>query len=77
MARIFFLGIVIYLVYKLVFDLIIPVILTAGRMKKQFGNMHQSFTGNHPGQEPSQNSKSSKATSKSAGDYIDFEEVKS
>ena len=77
MARIFFLGIVIYLIYKLIFDLIVPVILTAGRMKKQFGKMHQSFPGSEPDHQASHNGKSSQTNNKPVGDYIDFEEVKS
>ncbi|HMH33567.1 MAG TPA: hypothetical protein VK543_11080 [Puia sp.] len=40
MARVFFLSIVFYLVYRLIFDLIIPVYKTTKQVKRQFNDMH-------------------------------------
>jgi len=70
---------ILYLLYKLVFELIIPVAKTTKQVKKQFGDMnaqmqekmnqHQqnkNYTATKPAEQP-------KAKS---DDYIDFEEVK-
>lgn len=76
----------VYFVYKVIFELIIPVFRTTQKIRQQFGNMQQHMqdqmnaTQNQPGytnqprpnpEQPASASKSSKA-----GDYIDFEEVK-
>jgi hypothetical protein len=80
MARIFLLGIAFYLVYRLVFDLIIPVYKTTVHVKRQFSNMRDQMNGQTNGASTQQQntasaSHSSKAKAKS-GDYIDFEELK-
>ena len=69
-----------YLLYKLVFDFIIPVVKTTKQVKKQFGDMsaqmqekmnqHQQQTNNFTAPK-----KPEAATSKN-DDYIDFEEIK-
>ncbi len=70
---------ILYLLYKLVFDLIIPVAKTTRQVKKQFvdineqmkekmNNFQQAKT-NVPSKQPSQ------PVSKK-DDYIDFEEIK-
>ena len=67
----------IYILYKLIFDFIIPIYQTTKRVKKQFGEMNsrmqehmntynqQPSTGTAPKQEPVKNE-----------DYIDYEEIK-
>lgn len=63
-----------YLLYKLIFDFIIPIYQSTKKIKKQFGEMQDKMQNDinryqsheQPGQpEPTKE-----------GDYIDFEEVK-
>jgi hypothetical protein len=65
---------VIYALYRVIFDFIIPVVRVSGEMKKKMrefqNNMNQTT-------EPEDPIKSSKDNKKKTGDYIDFEEVKS
>ena len=63
-----------YLLYKLVFDFIIPVANTTKQVKKQFGDMHQKMNQFNEEQKK-QNASATKATP-SKEDYIDYEEVK-
>jgi hypothetical protein len=71
-----------YLLYKLVFDFIIPMATTTKDVKKQFSDMQQKmqeqnkkFEQNaHNQQRSTFTNPPKKATSKD--DYIDFEEVK-
>ena len=67
-----------YLLYKLIFDFIIPVAKTTREVKKQFGSMNEKM--NQFGQEQN---KQYSATTPDAGpkkaradDYIEFEEIK-
>jgi hypothetical protein len=77
MADIFLIAIAFYILYKLVFDFIVPVYKTTTHVKEQFRNMHdnmQQHSNNfqkHQEPEP----KKEKANT-SVGEYIDFEEVK-
>jgi Sec-independent protein translocase protein TatA len=70
-----------YLLYKLVFDFIIPVVKTTRQVKKQFGDMTaqmQEKMNQQQQQAPNFNT-AAKATGKPTGksdDYIEFEEVK-
>jgi hypothetical protein len=66
----------IYLLYKLIFDFIIPVYQSTKKIKKQFGDIQSKMQSdmnnfqnrqNQPRQEPAPNKN---------GDYIEFEEVK-
>jgi hypothetical protein len=69
-----------YVLYKLIFELIVPVYKTTRKIKKDFGQMQDrmnNFMKNQqnasqqqaePKEPPSEKSK--------AGDYIDFEEIK-
>jgi hypothetical protein len=77
MFRILFYAFLFYMLYKLVFDFILPVYRTTRQVKKGFremnermrqqtGEFHQS---NHSSQSP-------KVEKTQPGDYIDFEEVK-
>jgi hypothetical protein len=68
-----------YLLYKLVFDFIIPVARTTKQVKKQFGEMnsrmqeHMNQQQPQP-QQPWQHADGNKKTGGS--DYIEFEEIK-
>ena len=64
----------IYILYKLIFDFIIPIYQTTKKVKKQFGEMHskmqdqykrQSTAAPKPPAEPKRNE-----------EYIDYEEIK-
>ncbi len=73
---------VLYLLYKLVFDFIIPVYNTTKQVKKQFGDMQstmQEQMKKQPQQEQNQYSAKNSATAPRQpknDDYIDYEEVK-
>ncbi len=69
----------IYLVYKLIVNVIIPIYRSTKQIKKQFGDMHENRQNMQQGQRPSptpppeQTAKTTKV--KKEGDYIEFEEV--
>ena len=69
----------IYLAYRLVFHLIIPVYKTSKQVKRQFREMHERME-DHINQQQAnqQNAEPQPANKKEqvGGDYIDFEEVK-
>lgn len=78
--RVIFELFVLYLLYKLVFDFIIPVYQTTRQVKKQFGDMQskmqEQMNRHQPGSAPT-NFTAEQPTPKSKDeDYIDFEEVK-
>ena len=63
-----------YLLYKLIFDFIIPVYNSSKKIKKQFGEMQdkmQNDINNYQSQKPRHAEPLRKE-----GDYIDFEEIK-
>jgi len=63
-----------YLLYKLIFDFIIPIYQSTKKIKKQFGEMQdkmQNDINNYQGQKPRP-----AEPLKKEGDYIDFEEIK-
>jgi hypothetical protein len=66
-------GLLIYLVYKFIFDLIIPVYKTTQKIKKGFSDMHNQM--NQQQSSPQSPTKESVPKEKT-GDYIDFEELK-
>ncbi len=67
-----------YLLYKLIFDFIIPVAKTTKQVKKQFGDMHSQMQEKmnqfNSHQQAQSNTKTTASSSKS-DDYIEFEEV--
>ncbi len=73
-----------YFLYKLIFDFIIPIYQTSKRVKKQFGEMQskmqdQMNTFNQQQNSSSKGATSAKTTSQEPSkkeDYIDYEEVK-
>ena len=72
-----FLMFVGYLVFKLVFDFIIPIYRTTRQVRKGFREMHQRMSQHdqqfHQQEAESQNQNSNKG---GVGEYIDFEEIK-
>ena len=68
----------IYILYKLIFEFIIPVYLSTKKIRKQFGEMQSkmqqdmnAFNKKQPAAEPEP-----EPVKKKEGDYIEFEEVK-
>ena len=62
-------GIVFYLIYKFVFELLVPVTKATSQMKDKIQEMKQQQ------QEQQNNQKKDKPTV-DKGDYIDYEEIK-
>ncbi len=72
-----------YFLYKLIFDFIIPIYQTSKRVKKQFGEMQSKMQDQMNTFNQQQNSSSKAAAGKTTSqepakkeDYIDYEEVK-
>ena len=69
-----------YLLYKLIFDFIIPIYRTSKKVKKQFGEMHSKMQ-EQMNQYNRQNSPQAKTAAsakpeKKKEEYIDYEEIK-
>jgi hypothetical protein len=81
-AEIVFYAILVYLVYKLVFNFIMPVSQVSRQMKEQFRNVRETVQehANHANQAGQQEApdpvKRPDTTRRKADDYIDFEEIK-
>lgn len=75
--RVLFELFVLYLLYKLIFDFIIPVYQTTKQVKQKVGEM-QNTMNEHMKQQASRFSSEQGDPSKNPGkeDYIEFEEVK-
>lgn len=78
--RFLFYAFLLYLAFKLVFDFIIPVVKATRRIRKGFRDMHEQMNRhteqyNHQENYSRQNQNQSNSKG-SAGDYIDFEEIK-
>ncbi len=86
LSEIFFLAIVLYLLYRFIFNFLLPVYKATKQVRQQFRNMQDPmrdprgpsqapFTGSEdPSHAQKQGSRSSGKAP--AGDYIDFEEIK-
>jgi hypothetical protein len=80
--RIVFELFALYLLYKLIFDFVIPVAKTTKQVKKQFNEMSSRMQENMHQQQQQTNNNFSKNTStvtssgKKNDDYIEFEEIK-
>jgi hypothetical protein len=74
MIKFIFFAFLLYLGYKLVFDLILPVYRTTKKVKRGFREMQERMQG----QANQTSAQDNPATPKqnTGGDYIDFEEVK-
>lgn len=77
LSEIFFLAIVLYLLYRFIFNFLLPVVRTTRQVRQQFRNMQENM-GPQQGFEQSQPKQPSRPSSgkPSVGEYIDFEEVK-
>jgi hypothetical protein len=69
-----------YIVYKVIFELVIPIFRVTQKVRRQFNDMQQHMH-NQPNTYQDNHSNPLKPDSKPhttsrAGDYIDFEEVK-
>jgi hypothetical protein len=67
-----------YVLFKLVFDFVIPIYKTTRKVKQSFRDMHQKMQeqqNTDPSYRPSANG-NTKSQQEPLGDYIDFEEVK-
>lgn len=70
---------IIYMVYKVVFDFIVPVYRTTRQMKQKMSDMHQKMQEQERTQQQFNATAAKKTTvtpPKYADDYIDYEEVK-
>jgi len=77
MARIFFLAIVFYLLYRLVFELIIPVFKTTKTVRNQFKDMQDQMQKKAEAfQQKQQGSFTAQKPKSRIGEYIEFEEIK-
>ena len=76
LIRVIFELLVLYLVYKLIFDFIIPVYKTTKQVSQKMGEM-QSKMNNHLNKQQQQaNATAEKPAGPAKEDYIEFEEVK-
>jgi cellobiose-specific phosphotransferase system component IIA len=75
MIKLIFYGLVVYLIYKLIFELVIPVGKASSQMREKIQQMQdqQNFQQQQskPAAEPQKT-----PTAKADKDYIEFEEVK-
>lgn len=77
MLRYLFYAFLIFLAYRLVFHLIIPIYKTSKQVKKQFREMHSRMEDHINQQQANQQAAPPQPENKKVGgDYIDFEEVK-
>lgn len=77
--RYIFWFITIYLLYRLVFNFIIPVWRVSRQMKGQMRDFQNHMNSQGPGMQQTETPKpaqSATSTKSGKGDYIDFEEVK-
>jgi hypothetical protein len=77
LAEIFLIVIVFYLLYRFVFNFLVPVVKTTRHVRQQFRNM-QNAAGEQPQQQQQQKSWQERRSSPKgpAEDYIEFEDVK-
>ncbi|MCU7550697.1 DUF4834 family protein [Chitinophagaceae bacterium LB-8] len=80
---ILFYGFLIYLLYRLVFNFIIPIYRTTRQVKKSFRAMHEQMNqhqhqqqGNGSDTQTQQQNKGKDLNTDNVGEYIDFEEIK-
>ena len=68
--------VVIYLVYRFVFELVIPITKTVSRMKTTVSNMQEQQQQYNQNQQTKQSTPSKPNSASINEEYIDFEEVK-
>ncbi|MCP9751241.1 hypothetical protein [Ferruginibacter sp. HRS2-29] len=71
---------VLYLLYKLVFDFIIPIYRTTKQMSGKMRDMQEKMNQQHQQQQQAQafqeTTRQQASSKKSSDDYIDYEEIK-
>ena len=67
---------VLYLAFKLVFNVIVPVVRTTQRVRKGFREMQERMNAQSPGQQAAQPQSRHFNDPDQSKDYIEFEEVK-
>ena len=66
-----------YLLYKFIFDFIIPIYESSKKIKKQFGQMQEKMDNDIKNYQAHSNpAQQAQPPVEKEGDYIDFEEVK-
>jgi hypothetical protein len=80
MIRYILLALVLYVVYKVVFDVIVPVFRATRHVRRQFRDMQQQHMQQQGQQAPTSQAPGYQQTTQPkkqpSGDYIDFEEIK-
>jgi hypothetical protein len=66
----------IYILYQLIFEFIVPVYQSTKKIRKQFGEMQSKMQQDINAANRTQASAQPEPMVKKEGDYIDFEEVK-
>ncbi len=69
-------AIVIYFLYRFVFDLVVPVTKATGQMKQKIQEMQQAQQQEQQIREQQTQQSKEQSMTSSSGEYIDFEEVK-
>jgi hypothetical protein len=67
-----------YLLFRVIFDFVIPIYKTTRKVKQTFREMNQRMNQQQPNSKAAQQQTASEPAAKKStlGDYIDFEEVK-
>lgn len=65
-----------YVLFKLVFDFLLPIYRTTKKVRQSFRDMHQQVNGQQAGTAAPSQKGAAKKEKEPLGDYIDFEEVK-
>jgi len=77
MARYIFYALVIVLLYKLIFDFIIPIFITTKKMRDQFAKAKQQMEEHQNAKHPHIKTTQDFSTENSKiGEYIEFEEIR-
>lgn len=71
-----FFAFIAYLLFRLVFDFVIPVYRTTKKVKQTFREMNERMNAQNGASQPQQQQPSTDNQKSTLGEYIDFEEVK-
>lgn len=78
MIKFIFYTFIFWLLYKLIFDFIVPVYQSTKQVRRQMGDIQERMREQFEQQQRAAEPQRPQATAKKAdkGDYIDFEEIK-
>jgi Plant ATP synthase F0 len=77
LSEIFFLVIVFYLLYRFVFNFLVPVLRTTRHVRQQFRNMRNDMGQQASAEQTASHTQERHSSTRGpAEDYIDFEEIK-